>query len=120
MSVVTRSNRMPLPVLIAVTVGALVMAAPLIWTLLLSFKGNAALMRDSGAAFSGPYTAENYAAIFQSNMLLRWLLNSFIVSTGTTIGVLAVCSLAGYGFSRLNFPFRRALFVFVLLGLGHP
>ncbi|HZH05389.1 MAG TPA: carbohydrate ABC transporter permease [Lautropia sp.] len=120
MSVVTRSNRMPLPVLIAVTLGALVMAAPLIWTLLLSFKGNAALMRDSGAAFSGPYTAENYAAIFQSNMLLRWLLNSFIVSTGTTIGVLAVCSLAGYGFSRLNFPFRRALFVFVLLGLAIP
>jgi multiple sugar transport system permease protein len=120
MSAAARSDRMPLPALIGVLIGAVIMAAPLVWTLLLSFKDNAELMRDSGAAFGGPYTAENYVAIVQSNSLLRWLLNSFIVSVGTTLGVLALCSLAGYGFSRLHFPFRRALFVFVLLGLAIP
>jgi multiple sugar transport system permease protein len=120
MSAAARSNRMPLPALIGVTIGAIIMAAPLVWTLLLSFKDNGELMRDSGAAFSGPYTVENYVAIVQSNSLLRWLLNSFIVSTGTTLGVLALCSLAGYGFSRLHFPFRRTLFIFVLLGLAIP
>jgi multiple sugar transport system permease protein len=120
MSVVVRHDRMPPAALIGVTIGAIIMAAPLVWTLLLSFKDNAELMRDSGTAFSGPYTLQNYAAILQSNSLLRWLLNSFIVSTGTTLGVLALCSLAGYGFSRLDFPFRRALFVFVLLGLAIP
>ena len=103
-----------------VGLGALLMAAPLIWTLLLSIKSNAELMRDSGNAFSGPYTLENYAAILQGNMVFRWLLNSIIVSLGTTLGVLAVCSLAGYGFARLDFPFRRSLFVFVLLGLAIP
>jgi multiple sugar transport system permease protein len=113
-------ERMPLPVFAAVLVGAAIMATPLLWTLLLSFKDNADLMRDSGAAFSGPYTVENYVAIVQSDRLIRWLLNSFIVSIGTTLGVLALCSLAGYGFSRLHFPFRRALFVFVLLGLAIP
>jgi multiple sugar transport system permease protein len=120
MSVVVRHDRMPPAALIGVTIGAIIMAAPLVWTLLLSFKDNAELMRDSGTAFGGPYTLQNYAAILQSNSLLRWLLNSFIVSTGTTLGVLALCSLAGYGFSRLDFPFRRALFVFVLLGLAIP
>jgi multiple sugar transport system permease protein len=50
----------------------------------------------------------------------RWLLNSLIVSLGTTAGVLILCSLAGYGFARLDFPFRRTLFVFVLLGLAIP
>jgi multiple sugar transport system permease protein len=113
-------ERMPLPVFAAVLVGAAIMATPLLWTLLLSFKDNADLMRDSGAAFSGPYTVENYVAIVQSDRLICWLLNSFIVSIGTTLGVLALCSLAGYGFSRLDFPFRRALFVFVLLGLAIP
>ena len=29
-------------------------------------------------------------------------------------------SLAGYGFARLEFPFRRTLFVIVLLGLAVP
>jgi multiple sugar transport system permease protein len=77
-------------------------------------------MRDSGAAFSGPYTLENYQAILAGSSVFRWLLNSIIVSIGTTLGVLALCSLAGYGFARLDFPFRRSLFVFVLLGLAIP
>ncbi|PSJ41021.1 permease [Sphingomonas deserti] len=103
-----------------VILGAAIMAAPLLWTLLLSFKPNADLMRDSGTAFSAPYTLENYAAILQGSSLVRWLVNSLIVSLGTTIGVLILASLAGYGFARLDFPFRRTLFVFVLLGLAVP
>ena len=105
---------------VGVGIGALLMAAPLLWTLLLSLKANAELMRDSGTAFSAPYTLENYASILKGNMVFRWLLNSVIVSLGTTLGVLALCSLAGYGFARLEFPFRRTLFVFVLLGLAIP
>ncbi|HEX8192852.1 MAG TPA: carbohydrate ABC transporter permease [Allosphingosinicella sp.] len=105
---------------IGLTLGAILMAAPLVWTLLLSIKANGELMRDSGTAFSPPYTLENYAAILQGNMVFRWLINSVIVSLGTTLGVLALCSLAGYGFARLDFPFRKTLFVFVLLGLAIP
>jgi multiple sugar transport system permease protein len=105
---------------VALLIGAALMVAPLVWTLLLSFKSNAELMRDSGTAFSAPYTLENYVSILRGNMVFRWLANSFIVSIGTTLGVLALCSLAGYGFSRLEFPFRRTLFVFVLLGLAIP
>lgn len=103
-----------------VLIGMAIMAAPLLWTLILSLKANAALMRDSAAAFHPPWTIENYAAILRGSNTTRWLVNSLIVSTGTTIGVLALCSLAGYGFSRLEFPFRRTLFVLVLLGLAVP
>jgi multiple sugar transport system permease protein len=105
---------------IAVAVGAAIVLAPLLWTLLLSLKANSELMRDSGTAFSAPYTLENYRSILHGNMVFRWLLNSVIVSVGTTLGVLALCSLAGYGFARLDFPLRRTLFVFVLLGLAIP
>jgi multiple sugar transport system permease protein len=113
-------NRLSLPVLIALILAAIVMLAPLIWTLLLSLKANEDLVGNSKAAFSAPYTLENYAAILNGDQVFRWLLNSLIVSTGTTIGVLALCSLAGYGFARLEFPFRRTLFIFVLLGLAIP
>lgn len=112
--------RLSTPALIGVLLGAAIMAAPLVWTLMLSFKSNAELMRDAGTAFSAPYTLENYRSILQGNMVFRWLANSAIVSAGTTLGVLALCSLAGYGFARLDFPFRRSLFVFVLLGLAIP
>ena len=113
-------TRLSPPVLIAVLIGAAIMVAPLVWTLLLSFKDNAELMRDSAAAFSPPYTLDNYRAIVAGSLVPRWLLNSAIVSLGTTAGVLVICSLAGYGFARLEFPFRRTLFAFVLLGLAIP
>ena len=106
--------------LIAILLAAAIMLAPLIWTLLLSLKENSALVGNSGAALSPPYTLENYSSILHGNQVFRWLINSLIVSAGTTIGVLALCSLAGYGFARLEFPFRRTLFIFVLLGLAIP
>jgi multiple sugar transport system permease protein len=104
----------------ALGLGALIMVAPLLWTLLLSLKSNAALIGNSGAALHGPYTIENYVAIFGNSSTMRWLLNSIIVSLCTTAGVLVLASLAGYGFSRLEFPFRRSLFIFILLGLAIP
>ena len=106
--------------LLAMLLAAAVMLAPLVWTLLLSLKDNSDLVGNSGAALSPPYTLENYASILQGNQVFRWLINSFVVSLGTTAGVLVLCSLAGYGFARLRFPFRRTLFVFVLLGLAIP
>src|SRR5438045_3584747 len=99
---------------------ALIMLAPLLWTLLLSLKHNAALVGHSGAALHPPYTLENYGAIFGNSLTLRWLLNSAIVALGQTAGVLILASLAGYGFARLDFPFRRTLYIFVLIGLAVP
>jgi multiple sugar transport system permease protein len=107
-------------VLAALTLGALIMVAPLVWTLLLSLKDNAELMRGSATAFSRPYTLDNYRAILVGSQVPQWLLNSVIVSLGTTAGVLILCSLAGYGFARFDFPFRRFLFAFVLIGLAIP
>jgi multiple sugar transport system permease protein len=115
-----RHDRLPLGALIAVVIAAAIMVAPLLWTVLLSLKSNASLVGNSGAALTGPYTLENYAAIFGNASTTRWLMNSVIVSLGTTVGVLVLCSLAGYGFARLDFPFRRTLFVLVLAGLAIP
>ena len=106
--------------LTAVLVGAAIMLAPLVWTLLLSLKSNAALVGNSAAALQAPYTLENYQAIVGNALTMRWLVNSFIVSIGTTLGVLILSSLAGYGFARLDFPFRKTLFILVLLGLAIP
>ena len=120
MAASARRERLSPVVLAAVLVGAAIMVAPLVWTLLLSLKSNTELVGNSGAALSPPYTLENYQAILGSALTTRWLINSLIVSLGTTFGVLILCSLAGYGFARLDFPFRRTLFVIVLLGLAVP
>ncbi|TPW33304.1 carbohydrate ABC transporter permease [Martelella alba] len=104
----------------AVIVLALAMVAPVIWVLALSMKDNAELMANMNSVFHGPYTLKNYFNIFGNSSVFRWVLNSIIVSGCITIGVLVLTSLAGYGFARLNFPFRNVVFVIVLLGLAIP
>jgi len=107
-------------VLIALIVLGLIMLIPLIWTVMLSLKSNGDLLRSTANAFHAPYTGENYAAIMQNSQVLHWLMNSVIVSGLTTLGVLVLSSLAGYGFARLDFPGRDKLFLFVLFGLAIP
>jgi multiple sugar transport system permease protein len=77
-------------------------------------------MADMNSVFHAPYTIENYINILSTSSVFRWILNSIIVSGGMTIATLVLSSLAGYGFARLNFPFRNTLFVVVLLGLAVP
>ena len=120
MSTSPASRRLSPLAFVGLIVGAAIMVAPLVWTILLSLKSNAALVGNSAAALGGPYTLENYQAIFGNALTTRWLINSTIVSLGTTAGVLILCSLAGYGFARLEFPLRRTLFVLVLAGLAIP
>ncbi|HEY6451352.1 MAG TPA: carbohydrate ABC transporter permease [Steroidobacteraceae bacterium] len=99
---------------------SLAMAAPLLWTLLLSLKPSVELMRGTQTAFSAPYTLQNYVDIIDHSAVFRWLLNSTIVSLAVTAGVLALSSLAGYGFARLRFPGRNLILIIVLFGLAIP
>jgi multiple sugar transport system permease protein len=107
-------------VLAATILCALVMVTPLLWALALSLKSNGELLVDTNAVFHPPYTLRNYGDILASSSVFGWLTNSLIVATGTTLGVLVLSSLAGYGFARLEFPGRNALFLFVLFGLAIP
>lgn len=99
---------------------SLLMLAPFLWTVGLSLKSNQELMMGASAVFRGPYTLKNYFDIFENSHVFTWLTNSLIVSIGMTIGVLILSSLAGYAFARLKFPFRKTLFVIVLMGLAVP
>lgn len=114
----TRSDgRIRATVLIAL---AVLMVLPMFWVFALSLKPNAELMADTSSVFRPPYTLENFAAIIAGSSVFRWIFNSLVMSLGMTAGVLILSSLAGYGFARLEFPGRRWLFVFVLMGLAIP
>lgn len=52
--------------------------------------------------------------------ILRWLFNSFFVSTAVTLLVLFIDSLTAYAFARLEFPGRELLFIAVLTTMMIP
>lgn len=117
------TSREPISARIAYTfvlVLSLCWLIPLVWVIGLSLKPNQELSYGLGTVFRAPYTLENYSDLLRSSQLGRWIVNSVIVSVIQTILVLIISTVAGYGFARLEFPGRRVLFVFVLLGLAIP
>ncbi len=105
---------------LAVGVFALIWMLPVIWTLVTSFRTEAALQRNLASLIPYPFTTENWTFILKSSQLWKWLGNSAFVSTTHTLAQLTVCSLAAYAFARLDFYFKRPLYLLVLIGLMVP
>ncbi|MBC7810852.1 MAG: carbohydrate ABC transporter permease [Burkholderiales bacterium] len=54
--------------------------------------------------------------VFQDEpLVIRWILNSFVVSTGVTIGVIVSSSLFAYALAYFNFP-GKTILLFIALG----
>lgn len=105
---------------LAVGLFAVVWMLPVIWTLVTSFRPEAALQRNLASLIPYPFTIENWTFILKSSQLWKWLGNSLFVSTTHTLAQLVVCSLAAYAFARLDFHFKRPLYILVLIGLMVP
>lgn len=99
---------------------ALLWMLPVVWTVVTSFRPEAALQRNLASLIPYPFTTENWTFILKSSQLWKWLGNSAIVSTTHTLAQLSVCSLAAYAFARLDFYFKRPLYILVLTGLMVP
>ncbi len=99
---------------------ALLWMSPVIWTIVTSFRPEPALQRNLASLIPYPFTIENWTFILSSSQLWKWMGNSVFVSTTHTLAQLIVCSLAAYAFARLDFYFKRPLYILVLMGLMVP
>ena len=63
---------------------------------------------------------DNFATVFATIPIGRYLLNSFVVSSAVVVGQLITASLAAYAFSFLEFRGRRLLFFVFLSTLMIP
>jgi len=103
-------------------VAAVLTAAPLLWMVAASF------MRTGGATTSPPpllpsahtATLEHYRALFTSQSLGRYIVNSLIIAGGGTLLGVAITAAAGYGFAKLRFRGRDAVFRTLVLGMVVP
>ncbi|MCY4063629.1 MAG: carbohydrate ABC transporter permease [Chloroflexi bacterium] len=105
---------------LAVGIFALIWMLPVVWTVVTSFRPEAALQRNLASLIPYPFTIENWTFILKSSQLWKWLGNSVFVSTTHTLAQLTICSLAAYAFARLDFYFKRPLYLLVLIGLMVP
>jgi len=83
-------------------------------------------LKTTGEMYSQPYTIpnpphwENLFGILSTPVFWTLLRNSVIVMIGTTAGVVFVCGLAAFVFSRLEFRGKNSLFNLFTVGLMFP
>lgn len=107
-------------ILTVTVVVALLWMIPVIWVVVMSLKPNAELMRSTAGFIPLPFTLENYVNLLKLATVPRWLGHSLAVAVTMTLLVLIVSSMAGYAFARLEFPFKRSLFIIMIAGLMVP
>lgn len=94
---------------------ALVFISPLIWVIICSFSP------QPGSAQSDGWGVANYLTLFNYQQGLPvYLFNSIVVSIVSVVFSVAVCTLAGYSFSRFNYPGRNLGFMVTLSILMVP
>jgi multiple sugar transport system permease protein len=107
-------------VTIILSLGAVIMLGPLVWTFSTSLKTQDAIFALPPQWIPDPVIWENYLRIWTAGPLLTGIQNSLIVAgTVTVIGSLS-STLAAFAFAKLRMPFKNALFLMLLAGMMIP
>ena len=94
---------------------AIIFISPLVWVIICSFSPQA------GSAQSKGWGVANYLTLFgYQEGLPKYLFNSVIVTLVAVVFSVVVCTLAGYSFSRFDYPGRNLGFMVTLSILMVP
>jgi multiple sugar transport system permease protein len=99
---------------------AVVMVGPFLWMISSSLKTGGQIFQFPPRLFPSPAQWANFGAIFTQAPMVRYLVNSILITGLSIIGQLCCCSLAGYAFARMRFVGRRLLFLALMLALIVP
>ncbi|WP_258070781.1 carbohydrate ABC transporter permease [Pseudoclavibacter sp. AY1F1] len=105
---------------IALIVAAAAMLTPFFWMIMSSLK-------DANAVFSVPvrwvpevFVWQNYVDIWTKSDIMTWIGNTLFLSVTVTALQVLTGSFAAYGFSRVKFPGRDALFLLYVGTIAVP
>lgn len=95
---------------------------PIIWMIIVTFKPESVDVTKVANWFAQPFTLDNVKAVLDHPQadVFRWIFNSAVISITTTCGVLIICTLAAFAFSRMRFTGKNFLFVLVMIGMMVP
>ena len=88
--------------------------APLVWVLSTSFKPNQEAISFPPKFLPDHPTLENYFFVLTDSKLVLSLINSLIVSVGSTALSVTVSALGGYAFARYDFKGKNLLMSTIL------
>ena len=111
----TRPNRWQQPLVsLAVWTIVLIVIFPLIWMVITSIKPQTELFRIPATFWPTEITFEHYRTLLEKTAFLKYMRNSVILSTSTTMLVITVAVLGAYSLTRFTYPGRERMAFLVL------
>jgi cellobiose transport system permease protein len=93
---------------------------PFYWMFVMATNSNEVINRIPPAILPGDALVTNFTNVLNTIDFFGAMWNSFLVSAMTTIGVLFLCSIAGFAFAKLKFKGKNFLFVSILVTMMIP
>ena len=96
---------------------------PLLYMLMTSLRTDDAVRLEGYSLFPKEWTLETYVTVLsdtKSTPVLRWFVNSLVVSVGSTFLVLLLDAMAAYGYARMRFKGRNAIFTLLMFTMMIP
>lgn len=100
--------------------GALISIFPFYWMFVIATNDRGAVFHIPPLLTIGGEFFNNFQRVLERTDFFQALLNSLFVSSMVTVSVVFFCTLAGYAFAKYEFPFKNALFYFVIATLFVP
>ncbi|MRH41932.1 ABC transporter permease subunit [Aquibacillus halophilus] len=102
------------------TIASVLSIFPLYWMFVMATNANDAINRVPPAFIPGGELVTNFTNVINTIDFFGAIWNTLIVSSVITIGVLFLCSLAGFAFAKFEFKGRNILFVAILVTMMIP
>lgn len=93
---------------------------PFIWMISSSLKSNELIFSYPPQLIPDPVSFTNYPLAWKETQMGAAMLNSLLIAVIATVGNCGVSSLVAYGFAKVEFPGRSALFLFVISTMMIP
>ncbi|WP_442576376.1 carbohydrate ABC transporter permease [Microbacterium sp. F51-2R] len=106
-------------VMVVLSVMVLIVASPVIYALLNSFRSYAEITIDP-MGLPTSFSLDNYVQLFQQTDFAEAILNTVIITVGTVVLLVAIVPMAAYGIERVGGGTSRFLYVLFIAGLMIP
>jgi multiple sugar transport system permease protein len=99
---------------------AAIMLLPIVWAFFCSIQSESKQFASIWDWFKPPYTLINYPNVMAGTSVFTWFGNSLLVSVVGTVLTVILSTLAAYAIAKMQFPGKKAVYFYFMLGLMVP
>lgn len=115
-----RIYKYSIPIFLVLLFVALVMVFPFVWMFLSAFKTQAEVYTYPPKWFPESFHLDNFKKVFEMVPFGRFYFNTIVTALAQTILQMVLSITAAYAFAKLNFPAKRALYMFMQSAMFVP